>query len=65
MTERVRREKGPDPWKERFAFEATKHTQHPFPPTRKGAPIKPIRRKRIGIRDLEKHRAKVGRLIWK
>lgn len=44
MTERVRREKGPDPWKERFEFEAKKHTKYPFPTTRIGTPIKAIRR---------------------
>ena len=41
MAARVKRVVGPDPWKERFEFEAKKHTQHPFPVGRKGTPIKP------------------------
>lgn len=39
MTARVKRVKGPDPWKERFAFEARKHTKDPFPEGRKGKSI--------------------------
>jgi len=39
MAARVKREKGPDPWAERFEFEAKKHTKTPFPSTRKGKPI--------------------------
>jgi len=40
MAARVKRERGPDPWKERFEFEARKHTKEPFPTGRKGTPIK-------------------------
>ena len=44
MAARIKRVRGPDPWKERFDFEAKKHTRHPFPTTRKGAPIKARRK---------------------
>lgn len=55
----------PDPWKERFAFEAMMHSKHPHPTTRIGAPIKATRRKPRGTVDVEKLRARTRGLIWK
>lgn len=65
MSARVKREKGPDPFKDRFRFEARAYTRDPFPHTRKGEPIKSVRRRKHGVRDIEKRRVKVGHLIWK
>lgn len=45
MAARVTRVKGLDPWKERFEFEAKKHTKHPFPTTRIGKAV--VKRRRI------------------
>jgi len=39
----------PDPWKERFEAEAKHHTSLPFPPGRKGEPVKETRKKPPGL----------------